>query len=46
MLNHVQVNIRNIVGQLQAPEKFYPENIYRSLLMIDQKYLNIKQESL
>jgi hypothetical protein len=46
MLNHVQVNNHSIDGQLKVPEKFYPENICRSLLMIDRKYLNIKQESL
>ncbi len=44
MLNHIQVNIHNIVEQLKAQERIYQENIYMYLRLIDQKYLDIKKK--
>jgi uncharacterized Tic20 family protein len=42
MLNHIQVNIHNIVVQLKAQERFSHGNIYTYPLMIDQRYLKDK----
>jgi len=43
MLNHIQVNIHNIVEQLLVQEMFCQENICMYLVMIDQRYLSEKK---